>query len=241
MPDHDPRVLIVTTSNGVMGDTGKPTGFHWEELATPYHAFTDAGFGVVIASIRGGRPPYDPGSLAEHPAERPASVRRFLDDQAALRLLDETRPIAEVPAGDFDAIYLPGGHGTMWDLPGNPALAAALSATAERDGVVSAVCHGPAGFVGVRRSDGRPLVEGRRINAFTDAEERKVGLDGTVPFLLETKLREAGAVFEGAEPFAAKVVEDGPLITGQNPASAQPLAEAVIAAVRARRARQAAE
>jgi putative intracellular protease/amidase len=236
-----PRILIVTTSNDLLGDTGAETGFHWVEMTDPYWAFRDAGYEVDLASIIGGRPPADPSSLADDPADRPASVRRFQDDTAAMAQLEATIPVAEVEADAYDAVYLPGGHGTMWDLPLNGALGDLLMRMDAQDRVVAGICHGPAGFVGVTRPDGQPLVHGRRINCFTDAEERKVGKDGIVPFLLESRLRQEGAEVEHADPFEACCVVDGNLVTGQNPASTEPLARAVIDAVEARRQRRAAE
>lgn len=236
-----PRILIVMTSNDMLGDTGNKTGFHWVEMTDPYWAFRDAGYQVDLASIRGGRPPEDPGSLAEDPSDRPESVRRFQDDTAAMAQLEATLPIADVDPTGYDAVYLPGGHGTMWDLPYSGALGDLLVRMDNEDRVVAAVCHGPAGFVGATRPDGEPFVKGRKVNSFTDDEERKVSKDGIVPFLLESRLRQEGARFEHAGPFEACCVTDGNLVTGQNPQSAEPLARAVIDAVEERRQRRAAE
>lgn len=236
-----PRILIVLTSNGALGDTGDKTGFHWVEMTDPYYAFRDAGFEVQLASVQGGRPPHDPSSLDEAPADRPESVRRFLDDPVAREELEATLPVAEADPEEYDAIYLPGGHGTMWDLPQSTALGELLRRMDADGKVVASICHGPAAFVGVTRADGGRFVEGRRVNSFTDEEERKAGKDGIVPFLLESRLREEGARFAHAGPFEACCVEDGNLITGQNPPSARPVAEAVIRAVETRRQRRAAE
>lgn len=225
------RILIVVTSHDSLGDTGNPTGFHYEELTTPYWRFVDAGYDVDIASPEGGKAPHDPGSLADDASERPASVQRFLDDETAMHRIDNTLTLADVDGDDYVAVYLPGGHGTMWDLPDNAALATLLGQAYDAGKPVAAVCHGPAGFVGVTRGDGQPLVAGKKVNAFTDAEETAVKLTDVVPFLLETKLRELGGEFEGAANFEEKVVRDGNLITGQNPMSARELAETVLAAI----------
>jgi putative intracellular protease/amidase len=221
-------ILIVTTSHGAIGDTGRPTGLYFEELATPYWAFLEAGFQVEIASIAGGAPPIDPASLDS----APNSVRRFQDDAAASAMLKGTRAVAALNPADYAAVFLPGGHGTMWDLPGNDALIRLVGALFNGGQVVAAVCHGPAGLLQVRQADGRPLVAGRRVSAFTDAEEQAVGLVEAVPFLLETMLREQGAQFEGGPNFEPYAVRDGNLVTGQNPQSSARVAEEIIAALR---------
>jgi putative intracellular protease/amidase len=216
------KVLFVLTSNQKLGDTGRKTGAHAEELTTPYYVLEDAGFEVDLASPQGGETPLD--ALKER-GQNAESVERFLDDQYAMDKLKLTKRLDQVLAEGYLAVYLPGGHGTMWDLPNDPRLGQLLAGMYDAGKPVAAVCHGPAGFVGVTRSDGKPLVAGKRVNSFTDAEERAVELDGVVPFLLESKLRELGATVETADKFTAKVVEDGNLLTGQNPMSAQPLAE----------------
>lgn len=233
------RMLIVLTSHSGLGDTGNKTGFHYEEMTTPYYALIDAGHDVDIASIRGGKPPADPNSLDEDEAKRPASLVRFLADKAAMAKLTETHAIAEMDPDDYDGIYLPGGHGTMWDFPDSKPLARTVGAIFDRGGVVSAICHGPAGLVGAKRADGKPVVDGLRINSFTDSEEKAAGLDSVVPFLLETRLKELGARFEGGANFTSKTVRDGQLITGQNPQSAQSLGKLLVEALREREAKAA--
>jgi putative intracellular protease/amidase len=158
-----------------------------------------------------------------------------MDDEDAMRALKQARPAAHLTPGEYDAIYLPGGHGTMWDLPDSKAVAELISKAWEAGAIIAAVCHGPAGLVGAELADGTPLVKGKRVNSFTDAEERKVGLDDVVPFLLESRLRELGAIFEGNDKaFGPHVARDGRLITGQNPASSKPLADQVLAALKNR-------
>lgn len=221
------KILIVLTSQSAMGDTGKPTGVWFEELAVPYYAFVDAGAHVQIASINGGEAPIDPRSIKE-PGANPPSVNRFQMDAKAMAKLSGTVPVAEIVSEKFDAVFMPGGHGTMWDLPRSEPLARLIKTTFEAGRVVSAVCHGPAAFVNVTLSNGRPLVEGKRLNGFTDTEEDAAGLTETVPFLLETKLRELGAEFVSGGNFEPFAVQDGNLITGQNPASSARVAELVI-------------
>lgn len=227
-----PRILIVTTSNGTMGATGKPTGLWLEELTTPYFTFAEAGARVTLASIKGGIIPVDPRSIEPGDAE-PESVARFRADGVAKGALDQSHALAALDGGSFDAIFLPGGHGTMWDLPCNATLAALISKMWREGKVVGAVCHGPAGLLSAVETDGEPLVKGKAVAAFTDAEERAAGLDADVPFLLESRLRELGALFENGEPFAPYAIADGRLVTGQNPASSRATAQLVLDAVEA--------
>lgn len=228
MAQRRERILFVLTSHDTLGDTDKPTGFHFDELAAPYWSFADAGYEVEIASVAGGRPPHDPSSLPEEAEKRSGSLQRFLDDSAAMAKLESTSAVASVTAGDYAAIYLPGGHGTMWDLPDNEALGQLLLTAADNGAAIGAVCHGPAGLFAARRGEGYPLIAGRRLNAFTDEEERRVHLTKVVPFLLESRLKEVGARFEKSSAFRACVVRDGMLVTGQNPRSARAVADKML-------------
>lgn len=222
------RIPIVTTSTDRMGESGKPTGVWAEELAVPFRMFRDAGIEVVIASTRGGPVPFDPrGTSGEHAAG--PEIRRLFEE--AGDQLRASLPVAGTGVDGFDALFFPGGHGTMWDMPDNPDVAERVRAMFEAGRVVAAVCHGPAALVGARLSDGRPLVQGRRLTSFTDEEERAVGLHEVVPFLLESRLRELGALFEAAPKFQPHTVRDGHLITGQNPASSAGTARAVLEAL----------
>jgi putative intracellular protease/amidase len=214
-------ILIVLTSHQQLGETGRATGFHYEELATPYFAFGDAGHNVVIASIAGGPAIHDPSSLKADPGDRPADVQRFVSDPAAMAKMADTLAIDDVDPGDYDGIFMPGGHGTMWDFAQSDALGGVVSAIFAKGGVVGAVCHGPAGLVSARKGDGSPLVAGMHVNAFTDAEEDAIGLTSTMPYLLESRLRDLGGHFDGAPNFTSKAVRDGRLVTGQNPQSAR--------------------
>lgn len=224
-----PHVLIVATSHNTM-DNGHPTGVWAEELASPYNAFVDAGAKVTIASVKGGPIPFDPRSV-NGGEPQPDSVQRFLADRAAMQAVQATAAIADTDIAGVDAIFLPGGHGTMWDLPGSAALATRIARLFEAGRPVAAVCHGPAGLVGVTLGDGTPLVRGRRVSAFTDSEEEKVGLARAVPFLLESRLRQLGAVFVAAADFQPHALRDGNLITGQNPASSDAVAELLLQAL----------
>ncbi len=219
--------LIVLTSHRTLGDTGRETGFYVGEAAHPWKVFTDAGLSVDLVSVAGGVPPQD-GRDPDDPVQQ-----EFLADERVAAQLADTRTPADVDPADYDVIFYAGGHGTMWDFPDDTRLATLARDVYEAGGVVAAVCHGPAGLVDVTLSDGTHLVEGRRVSAFTNEEEAAVGLTDVVPFLLQTRLEERGAKHSGAPNFAAHVVRDGRLVTGQNPASAAGVAEAALEALRA--------
>ena len=225
-----PKALILTTSVGQMGENGKPTGFYWEELALPYFALIDDGIEVDFANLKGGMPPPDPESAKIE--NRGPEVQRFMEDATAMAALDASLPLASVKVEDYVAVYLPGGHGTMWDLAQTPSVATLVANAFDRGAIVAAVCHGGAALVNAKLASGEALVKGRRVNSFTDAEEKAAGLATTVPYLLESALREKGAVFEGnPENFQPYAVQDGNLITGQNPASTPAVAKLLMAAV----------
>lgn len=223
------RILIVATSNGDVGNTGERTGLWLEELTTPYYAFLAVGAHVDIASIEGGEIPVDPKSQTEE--DRPESVARFLDDSDAMNRFRNSLRLDRVSAAPYAAIFLPGGHGTMWDLPESGTLANLVSAVWSDGGIVAAVCHGPSGLVSAKDGKGRPLVEGRRISAFSRSEERAAGMEDKVPFILEDRLRELGAEYASgpdSKPFALR---DGRLVTGQNPASSSEVARLALSAI----------
>ncbi|MFW5846345.1 MAG: type 1 glutamine amidotransferase domain-containing protein, partial [Planctomycetota bacterium] len=217
--ESTPRVLIVTTNHGhISMDDGSttPTGYWLAEVAHPWTRFQDAGFTIHFASPQGGFSPMDPRSFDLDDAAN----RRFWETLAAVEGLLHNLPLASVDASTYDAIYFAGGHGTMWDFPDNPVVQDAILAIWEAGGIVAAVCHGPAALVGVRQEDGALLVDGKRLTAFSIAEERAVQLAEEVPFLLTGRLEEQGAKVVTADNWQEQVVVDGRLITGQNPASA---------------------
>lgn len=224
------RILIVLTSNSQMGDTGKSTGFWAEELATPYYALVDAGAEVHLASPLGGAVPVDQGSVKPRGSNAPI-VERFLADGRLQADLAQTLRVSSVDAGSYDAVFFPGGHGTMWDLPTDEGVSRAVETAFSAGKVIASVCHGAAGLVGAKRPDGLPVVHNVRINSFTDAEEAAVGLTDVVPFSLEGRLRELGARFDGASMWAAYAVRDGQFVTGQNPQSSELVAHHVLEAL----------
>ncbi|MGL4279024.1 MAG: type 1 glutamine amidotransferase domain-containing protein [Albidovulum sp.] len=221
---NNPRILIIATSAARMS-SGKPTGLWLDELTTPYFAFADAGAEVTVGSIAGGEIPVDARSLDGEPDP---SAKRARKDLALSQMLAESEPVGSFRAEDFDAIFLPGGHGTMFDFPESAELARLVEAFDRAGKIVAAVCHGPVGLVSARRADGKPLVAGRRVAGFTDSEEALTGLDGDVPFLLESRLRWLGANYQKAPDFQPFAVTDGNLVTGQNPQSAPAVAAGVL-------------
>lgn len=223
------RILIALTSHSDLGGTGRTTGFYVSEAAESWKVFRAHGYEVDLVSTAGGEPPRD-GVKPDDPVQR----EFFADPDIAAKLRATPTP-AEVDATEYAAILYAGGHGTMWDFPDDTALAAlARRIYEENEGVVAAVCHGPAGLVNLTLSDQRPLVEGKAVAAFTNEEETAVGLADTVPFLLQSRLEERGAKHVAAPNFQAQVVVDGRLVTGQNPASATGVAEKVVETLAAR-------
>jgi putative intracellular protease/amidase len=226
------KILFIVTSNAQMGAGGKATGIWAEELAAPYYALLDAAFEVDLASPKGGAVPLDPGSV-KAAGSNSAEVDRFLNDAQAKQKTANTLRAADVNAANYDAVFFPGGHGTMWDLPVDAGVTKAVETAFAANKVIASVCHGAAGLVTARRADGQSIVAGKRVNSFTDAEEAAAGLTNVVPFLLESRLRELGGAFVGAANWQAFAIRDGNLITGQNPASSTLVAKHVIDALRA--------
>jgi putative intracellular protease/amidase len=220
------KLLMVLTSHSQLGDTGKATGFWLEEFAAPYYAFKDAGADITLASPLGGQPPLDPKSDAPD-AQTPAT-RRFKADPAAQAALASTRKLSEVAAGDFDAVFYPGGHGPLWDLAEDPRSIALVEATLAAGKPLAAVCHAPGVLRHAKGPGGKPLVSGKNVTGFTNTEEEAVHLTEVVPFLVEDMLVRNGANYTKQADWQPYVVTDGLLITGQNPASSEPAAKALL-------------
>ena len=216
------KILIVLTSHGQLGDTGKKTGFWLEEFAAPYYVLKDAGAAITLASPKGGQPPLDPKS--DLPESLTELTKRFRKDKAAQAELANTKKLSDVSADDFDAVFYPGGHGPMWDMPDNKISIALIEAFVKADKPVGAVCHAPAAIVNVRGKDGEYLVKSKHVTGFTNAEEEAVGLSNVVPFLLEDRLKERGGVYSKGADWSPYVQVNGKLVTGQNPASSRPAA-----------------
>jgi putative intracellular protease/amidase len=224
-------ILIIVTSHAQLGATGKPTGLWAEELTTPYYELLDAGFEITLASPLGGMPPFAEGSVKEPTEANEGSVKRFLQDASAMTKFQATLTTASLRADDFSAVFLPGGHGTMWDTATDVHTARLVADSFQAGKQIAAVCHGAAGLVQALRADGKSIVFGKKINAFTNEEEAAVGLMDVVPFHLESKLRDLGGIFEHGPMWGAYAVRDGNLITGQNPASSALVAQHLVAAL----------
>ena len=220
------NVLMILTSHDKLGDTGEKTGFWLEEFAAPYYVFKDAGAVITLASPLGGQPPLDPKS--DTPDAQTPATRRFKADPAAQAALAATLKLHDVSAADFDAVFYPGGHGPLWDLAENAFSVRLIEAMLAAGKPVAAVCHAPGALRHPKAADGSPLVKGRRVAGFTNTEEQAAGLTQVVPFLVEDMLRENGGIYSKAADWQPHVVTDGLLITGQNPASSEPAAKAVL-------------
>ena len=222
-----PNVLMVLTSHDRLGNTGHPTGFWVEEFAAPYYVLADAGVTLTLASPAGGQPPVDPKSAL--PEFQTDATRRFDADPALKARLAGTVRLAGLKADDFDAVFYPGGHGPLWDLATDPDSVALIEDFVRQGKPVAAVCHAPAVLLRTRTAEGQPLVAGRQVTGFSNSEEDAVGLSAVVPFLLETALRAEGADYRKGPDWGSFVVEDGLLITGQNPASSASAAQCLLA------------
>ena len=220
------KILIVVTSHEPLGTTGEKTGFWLEELATPYYAFTDKGYEVVLASPAGGRPPMDPTSA--QPESQTQATNRFENDPAAQAALESTIRLFGLDANEYDAIFFPGGHGPMWDLATDETTAALISSFYQAGKPVGAVCHGPAALTKAVDKNGSSIISGKKVTGFSNTEETAVGLEKVVPFLLEDRLKELGADYSCGEDWGRHVVVDGNIVTGQNPASSKGAAAAII-------------
>jgi putative intracellular protease/amidase len=221
------KVLFVLTSHDQLGNTGKKTGFWIEEFAAPYYTLADAGVDITLASPKGGQPPIDPKSAA--PEAQTAATRRFDADPALQEKLAHTHTLSDVNSDDYDAIFFPGGHGPLWDLANDEHSIALTEAFYRHGKPIAAVCHGPGVLINVKTPSGEPLVQGKRVTGFTNTEEAAVQLTDIVPFLVEDKLKELGGQYSKADDWASYVVHDGLLITGQNPASSEAVAEELLA------------
>ncbi len=219
----EPKAILVLVTGAEKMTNGKPTGLWLEEFAVPYQALVAAGYKIEVATPKGGAAPIDPRS-------KPTPEQATAWKEAEKRL-SKTKPLSAIRAENFAGIFIPGGHGVMFDLADDAAAAKLIQDFDTQGKPIAAVCHGPAALVKVVRKDGTALVKGKTVAAFTDEEERAVKLDKDMPFLLESKLRELGAKIDKKENFASHAVRDGNLITGQNPASSEATAKLLIEAL----------
>ena len=224
------NILMVLTSHDKLGDTGKKTGFWLEEFAAPYYAFLDAGVNITLASPAGGQPPLDPSS--DTPDAQTKDTKRFKEDNEAQERLANTKKLAEVKAEDFDSVFYPGGHGPLWDLAVDKNSIELIETFVKQDKPVAFDCHSPAALKNVK-IDGEYLVKGKKVTGFSNTEEEGVQLTDVVPFLLEDVLKANGGHYEKGADWESYVVEDGLLITGQNPASSEEAAKRLLAKLNA--------
>ena len=223
------KVLFIASSHDKMGDTDIRTGVWLEELAAPYYVFKDGGADVVMASPKGGLVPLDPKS--ESIIMATWVTKRFLKDEEAMNFLSGSILLEEVNADDFDVVFLPGGHGAMWDIAGNKIVKQLLEAFNSENKPIGSVCHGVVGLLSLQNDNGELLVNGKRLTCFSNSEEESAGLNRIVPFLLETRLLSLGALYSKAPNYVSHVVTDGNIITGQNAASSEDVAKKIVAFV----------
>lgn len=211
------KIIMVLTSHDKLGDSGEKTGFWVEEFAAPYYAFIDADVEVTLASPLGGAAPIDPTStLADFQTE---ATQRFDSDVAAQQQVANTVLLSSIDASDYDAIFYPGGHGPLWDLTDNSHSIALINQFLSQHKGVATVCHATAALLNVKDSDGEYVVKDKAVAGFTNSEEAAVQLTDIVPFLLEDELIKRGGDYQKADDWHAFAVQDGLIISGQNPAS----------------------
>jgi len=219
------KVLFVLTSHDELGNTGLKTGFWTEELAAPYYALSDKGVEITLASPKGGQPPIDPKS--EDPSSQTDATRRMDNDEVLKEKLKNTHKLSEVKSEDFDAVFYPGGHGPLWDLAEDKVSQDLIVDFYNNDKPVAFVCHAP-GVLKDVKVDGEYLVKGKNVTGFTNTEEEAVQLTDVVPFLVEDMLKKNGGVYSKIEDWSPYSVVDGRLVTGQNPASSEKVADELL-------------
>jgi len=220
------EVLMVLTSHGDLGNTGEKTGFWIEEFAAPYYVLADAGAEITIASPKGGQPPVDPKSELKD-AQTP-STERFYADKALMDKVAHSLKLSDVNEADYDAVFYPGGHGPLWDLATDKKSIELIEAFYNHQKPIAFVCHAPAALINVKALNGEPLVKGKHVTGFSNTEEEAVQLTDVVPFLLEDELTKHGAHYSKGDDWASYVMEDGLLITGQNPGSSEAAAKLLL-------------
>ncbi len=220
------KVLFVVTSHDDLGNTGHKTGFWVEEFAAPYYSFKDAGFAITVATPKGGQAPVDPNS--EVPDAQTAATARYYKDEEVQRIIANTEKLSDQKAGDFDAVFYPGGHGPLWDLANDRDSQQLILDFYNGKKPVGAVCHAPGVFKNVKFDNGEAFVKDKNVTGFSNSEEAAVKLTEVVPFLVEDELKKLGGHYTKTDDWGVHVVEDGFLITGQNPASSEAVAEKLI-------------
>jgi putative intracellular protease/amidase len=240
------KILIVTTSNNVLGMTGYPTGLWLPEMTHPFSALANAGFNITIGSVKGGNVPIDPYSIPSNPqgTNRDDPItEKFLHTPAYVTMINHTVPLSTINPKDYAAVVFPGGNGATYDFPWAKDVNKIASAVYEQGGVVAAVCHGPAALLNATLSNGQYLIKGMKVTGFSSEEEAiteiLIGKKQVVPFFLENELPKRGAIYEKVyvhEPLVIISGNNGRLITGQNPESAMNVGEKVVEVLKGRQA-----
>ncbi|MDB0063584.1 type 1 glutamine amidotransferase domain-containing protein [Gammaproteobacteria bacterium] len=220
------NILIILTSHDELGETGLKTGFWLEEFATPYFTLLDAGASITLASPKGGQPPIDPKS--DEPDFQTAATERFKSDSNAQTVLANTSKLSDIKAEDYDAVMYPGGHGLLWDLANDQDSIAIIEAMVAANKPVASVCHAPAVLLKAKAPNGEPLVKGKKVAGFTNSEEDAVQLTDVAPLLVEDELIRLGGQYSKVDDWQSYAITDGKLITGQNPASSEAVAKAIL-------------
>ncbi|NRB46915.1 MAG: type 1 glutamine amidotransferase domain-containing protein [Saprospiraceae bacterium] len=220
------KILFVLTSHDQLGDTGNKTGFWLEEFAAPYYFMKDQGVAITLASAQGGQPPVDPKS--ELPDFQTPATKRFQGDPETQAVLAKTVALKTLDHQNYDAVFYPGGYGPLWDLASNEDSIALIESFYNNNKPVASVCHGPAIFQQTKDADGKPLVEGKKVTAYSNSEEEAVDFTEIVPFSVEDMLKENGGLYSKGPDWNPYALEDGLLITGQNPASSELVAELLL-------------
>lgn len=220
------KVLMVLTSHSTLGNTGEKTGFWMEEFAAPYYVLADSGAEITIASPKGGQPPVDPKS--ELKDAQTLSTERFYKDSVLIDKVAHSLKLNEVKQEDYDAVFYPGGHGPLWDLATDKSSIKLIEAFYNHQKPIAFVCHAPAALINVKALNGEPLVKGKNLTSFSNTEEEAVKLTNVVPFLLENELTKHGAHYSKGDDWGSYVIEDGLLITGQNPGSSEVAAKLLL-------------
>lgn len=217
------KVLIPVTNHATLGQTDKANGTYAPELTHVVHVLTAAGIDYQIASILGGKAP-----LYGQDIEGDEVNSNVLADNTFNQRINNTVPMTQLNITDYDAIFYPGGFGLLSDLAINEDFAALSAKHYEAGGIIAAVCHGPAALLPINLSNGDPLLATKSITGFTREEEIDFGTIDDIPFLMEEALTRKAARYNKIQPWHSFVIEDDRVITGQNPASAHAVGQAIV-------------
>lgn len=217
------KILIVVTNHATLGETDQANGTYAVELTHPLNVFLAAGYDYDIASIKGGRAP-----IYGTEVEGDEINTKILNSQEFQDRFNNTIPVSQINGSDYIAIYYPGGFGLLSDLATDESFAKISAEHYENGGVIGAVCHGPAGLLPIKLSNGESLVANKKVTCFTREEEIDFGTINDIPFLLEESLVRLASTYSKKQPWQEYVIDDDRVITGQNPQSAHGVGEAIV-------------